>query len=235
MARFPPKGLLKIELFHFWLALGGLGLGKDKLMEHDANDPTSSTNVDLKFSKLQAAFRGSVSRKLHAKRVKDPTKMVCPFYASNDTVVSSIIQIGKIASDDIVYDLGCGNGNVLIKMATSIKCQCIGFEIDILLCQTARRLAKQSNVDHLVDIVVEDICNVRLNFASVICLFLVPSCLAILSPKLLVECQPQTRIVCYKFPLPVSDGWTPISISETDDVVNTKNPLSKSQVFLYEI
>jgi tRNA A58 N-methylase Trm61 len=146
-----------------------------------------------------------------------------------------MISAGNINQYDIVYDLGCGDGGILISVACHTKAKCFGYEIDGVLCSIGRRKAKENNVDHLVTITEADILDVNYSDASVICLFLTPSCLQFLSDRLKNNCKSGTRIICYKFPLPEADGWIPTNQRETDDVINTMNHNSKSYIYTYSI
>ncbi len=185
------------------------------------------------ISRIQAIFRGGRSRNLHIKRARAGCKIICPFYACSVSVVKSMLDLCHITSSDLVFDLGSGNGNILLNIASSTHAKCIGFDIDSSLCETATRRARESGVAHLVDFVVEDIYFVDLASASVICMFLVPSCLKVLSPRLWERFQRGVRIVCYKFPLPVDDGWLPSAVVETEDVINTIDSTSRSNVYFY--
>ena len=185
------------------------------------------------LAKLQAIFRGSKSRSTHIARAKSGCKIICPYYASSDSVVDVMIRLGNISALDIVFDLGSGNGNILINIAMKTNANCIGVDIDSLLCATARRRSKEFKVDHMTDFVINDIASVDFAMATVICMFLVPSCLKELSSKLRIEYERGARIVCYKFGLPESEGWVPNSYESTEDVVNVNDPNARSTVYYY--
>jgi SAM-dependent methyltransferase len=207
---------------------------------------------------MQAMFRGAQSRRTHVARARAGHKLICPFYASSHEVTRVMIDVAHISKDDVVFDLGSGDGSILIDIAKHTGAHCIGVDIDPLLCATARRRSKEAHVDHLTDFVCADISDISL-FApcsttvvpTVICMFLVPSCLEELSCKLheafthshradtasrtsAVEAQSASlRIVCYKYPLPATKGWVPTALIETVDVVNVNDPTSRSNVYFY--
>ena len=64
-------------------------------------------------------------------------------------------------------------------------------------------------------------------------MFLVPSCLKVLSPKLQTAMSAGSRIVTYHYPLPADDGWIPVATRETEDVVNVRNRDSRKFVHFY--
>ncbi len=191
--------------------------------------------ADNGLTKLQAAIRGRRSREIHASRAKDAHPIVCPFYACSQRIVEAIIALGNIVESDCVYDLGCGDGSILIPIAEIVKSKCVGFEIDSVLCATARRKAKDLGLDHRIDIHTRDILEVDLSPADILTVFLTPSCLEFLSPRFKQQCKPGSKIICYKFPLPESDGWKPAATTITEDVINTKNEASRSHLYLYQL
>jgi predicted RNA methylase len=183
----------------------------------------------LALSKLQAKFRGERSRELHGKRAKDG-KMVCPFLASTPRIITDIQTMIKVSPSDIVYDLGSGDGVILIGIAKQTGARCIGVEIDDVLCATAVRRAFEEGVSDLVSIQQGDVAESSFRDATVIFTFLVPSCQDIVSGMLREQCARGTRIIAYKFPLPKSDGWIPEQTLRTDDVVKMG---TETNLYLY--
>lgn len=131
------------------------------------------------------------------RRAKRKENLVCPFYSSSPKVVNAMIGLSQISTNDHVFDLGSGDGSILIEVAKNTGAKyCCGVEIDAVLCVSARRKSIENGVAHLIDFVVDDILHIDLSFASVIMFFLTPSCCGILSSKLRNECRPGTKIVC---------------------------------------
>ena len=109
---------------------------------------------------------------------------VCPFVAASARVVDSLIELAQISNNDVVLDIGSGDGAILVHIAARLQVPCIGIEIDEILCRTALRRAREASLSTFVDIVAADALYVDPSLASVITIFLVPSCLEVLSPKL---------------------------------------------------
>ncbi|CAM9269464.1 unnamed protein product, partial [Ectocarpus fasciculatus] len=130
-----------------------------------------------------------------------------PFVSSSSAVTNDLIRLVNVKSFDVVIDVGCGDASVLIDLAKTSGARCIGYEIDSVLCATARRKIAESGLTSVV-IVEGDIMSADFSVATVIYIFLVPSCLQALSPLLLKKALPGTRIVSYHFPFPEEDGWT---------------------------
>ena len=194
------------------------------------------------MEKLQAKFRGDRARNLHVKRALRQELIVCPFLSSTPQVVQDIINLIEnneiyITNDDIILDLGCGDGSVLIGLLKQkqIYCKCIGVEIDNILCKTAIRKISDENLNGYINIIEGDIINTELynlNKGTIIFTFLVPSCQEIVSKLLKKQCKKGVYIIAYKFELPKIDGWIPLSISETNDVVKEN---TKTKLYLYMI
>lgn len=198
------------------------------------NNNDTTINIDH-LSKIQALFRGKRSRDVHVARAKSGCSIICPFVSSSIKVINSFLSISNITSTDLLLDLGSGDGAILVEVAKKTGAKCIGYEIDNVLCEIAKRRVRDENITSLVDIIQEDILNVDYTKATIIFIFLVPSCLKVLSPILKAQCTKGTRIICYNFPLPSNEGWDYIVKMETEDVVKTKDPKSNSSLWLYNI
>ena len=186
------------------------------------------------LSKLQAVFRGRRSREIHGKRAKNGAAIVCPFVSANVLVVDKLLQLVGIDKHDTVLDIGSGDGTILIEIAFKFGVQCLGVEIDEVLCRTARRRIEERKLSSCIDIIIGDALYVQplLKFPSVVTIFLVPSCLKILSPIILASCKSGTKIVNIKFPMPEEDGWIALNTIECEDVVK---PGSLTKIYLYVI
>lgn len=184
------------------------------------------------ISKFQAIFRGHRSRDTHVKRAKEGSPIVCPYAQSSNDVVKKMLLLAKCTKDDIVVDLGSGDGSILLAVALQHGCQCYGYDIDNVLNATARKKSIDLGVNHLINIIELDILCIDLSKYDVIFMFLVPSCLEYLSLNNLRNCKKGSRIICYKYPLP--ERWSTClqETLETEDVINPNNT---SYVYLYVI
>jgi SAM-dependent methyltransferase len=215
--------------------------GKTCVIGHKASAQGSDSPELNVISKLQAMFRGAKSRRIHVSRAKAGHKLICPFISSSNKVINKLIDIAHITQEDVVLDLGSGDGRLLIDIALAVRTQhCVGVEIDPTLCATARRLARQANVGHVIDFVAADIATIDLMSTvqpTVIYMFLVPSCLEELSDslkQLFNQGSTDLRIISYKFPLPADKGWAPTAVIETEDVVNFHDVNATSCIYYYE-
>ncbi len=189
------------------------------------------------ISKLQALFRGKVTREGEYKRAKAGADILCPFLASPPSVVAAIVQLsnGQLDKDSLFYDLGCGDGQILTGVAAATGARCIGVDISDLLCSTAHRKALEAKVEALVQVRHGDLSSFSFDYAgdgipAAVFAFLVPSCLQVLSQGLFKTLPKGVLLLLYKFPLPVEDGWIPITEVIVDDAVKVG---SLARVFCY--
>jgi endoglucanase len=131
-------------------------------------------------------------------------------------VVDKMLELAKVTKDDLLYDLGCGKGAIVIEAAKKIGCRCVGFEIDPDRVAAARANVEANNVGHLVRIEQRDIFTLDLSPASVVTLYLLPSLNVKLIPQL-EKLKPGSRIVSHDFDM---QGVTPdqkVTVETKDD------------------
>lgn len=129
-----------------------------------------------------------------------------PFVATPEPVVEEMLEIAKVNAQDIVYDLGSGDGRIVIAAARLFGARGVGIEIDPDLVREATMYAEQAGGANLVRFVEGDLFAADLHEATVVTLFLLPEANRQLLPKLLAELRPGTRILSYKYSL---GDWAP--------------------------
>jgi len=125
-----------------------------------------------------------------------------------------IMQLARIQEDDLVYDIGCGDGRVLAAMANNSPAQFVGYEVSLLLYLLARLKVIFLGLSKRVEIRYADFLRRDLGQASVIFCFLTPMAMKKLSPKFKNELPKGARIISYSFSLP---DWQPREVSRPDD------------------
>ena len=113
-------------------------------------------------------------------------------------LVSAILKFADAAPSDVIYDLGCGDGRVLIEAANRYKCHAVGFEQDKYLCERAESLAAQSGVADRVRIHHADAMIAPIEKADIVFLFQPPSTVAKILPALLQRLPPGGRVVAHE-------------------------------------
>jgi predicted RNA methylase len=112
-------------------------------------------------------------------------------------VVRAMLTLAEVGPSDVVYDLGSGDGRMVITAAKEFGARGAGVEIDPALIARARENARAASVDHLVEFIQGNMHAADISAATVVTLFLHPEPNLKLRPKLLKELRPGSRIVSY--------------------------------------
>ena len=120
------------------------------------------------------------------------------FVPTPQDVVDKMLELVKIQKDDLVYDLGCGDGRIVVTAAKRYGCRAVGYDIDPERVKESLENVEKNNVGHLVRIEQKDIFTLDLSDANVITLYLLPSLNVKLIPQL-EKLKPGSRIVSHDF------------------------------------
>lgn len=129
-----------------------------------------------------------------------------PYLATPQRVVERMLQMAEVSENDIVYDLGSGDGRFVITAAQQFDARAIGIEIDPRLLEQARAQARFAGVMNDVEFRQESFFESDLSNATVVTLYLDPELNLRLRPKLFDELDPGDRVVSHDFDM---GGWTP--------------------------
>jgi len=129
-----------------------------------------------------------------------------PFVATPPDVVDRMLALAQVSATDVVYDLGCGDGRIVIAAARTYGARGVGVDIDPARIEEARANARRAGVEHLVTFRVEDARTTEISEATVVTLYLVAALNAQLRPRLASQLRPGTRIVSHNFPI---GDWIP--------------------------
>jgi cyclopropane fatty-acyl-phospholipid synthase-like methyltransferase len=122
------------------------------------------------------------------------------------TVVQGMLKLANITKNDVVYDLGCGDGRIVIEAARRYGVRAVGIDIDPKRIAEARANAKAAGVENRVEFRVGDLFEADLRGATVVTLYLLPRLNMKLMPKLQRELSKGARIVSHAFDM---DEWKP--------------------------
>lgn len=128
------------------------------------------------------------------------------FAATPQRVVTAMLQLARVTADDTVYDLGSGDGRIVILAAQRFGARGVGIEIDARLVALSRQLAHDAGVEDKVTFVEGDLYKADLSKATVVTMWLSPTINAELAPKLRRELRPGARIVSHQFDM---GAWMP--------------------------
>lgn len=113
-------------------------------------------------------------------------------------VVDKMLELAEVKKGDVVYDLGCGDGRIVVTAAKKYGVKAVGFDIDPQRVREALENVRSNKVEHLVTIKQEDIFKLDLREASVVTLYLLPDLNVRLMPQL-AKLKPGSRIVSHDF------------------------------------
>jgi predicted RNA methylase len=113
-------------------------------------------------------------------------------------VVEKMLEMAEVKKGDVVYDLGCGDGRIVVTAAKKYGVKAVGFDIDPQRVKEAKENVRTNKVEHLVTIKQEDIFTLDLQEASVVTLYLLPDLNVRLMPQL-AKLKPGSRIVSHDF------------------------------------
>lgn len=122
-----------------------------------------------------------------------------------------MLRLAQVTNVDMVYDLGCGDGRIVIAAAKQFGARGVGLDIEPHWIEESKRGAKTAGVSHLTTFRVEDAMSVDLSPANVVMLYLVEWSVAKLRPIIESTTKPGTRIVSHSFAI---DNWTPAKVEK---------------------
>ena len=136
---------------------------------------------------------------------------LAPNVRSPQRAVDRMLEIAKLKPGETLYDLGCGEGQILITAAERYNVKGVGVEISRQLAQTAAEKVRKAKLQDQITIVHGDFMKTDLSKANVVSLYLAPLANESLRPKLERYLRPHTRVVSYDYPIA---EWKPIDTSE---------------------
>lgn len=120
------------------------------------------------------------------------------FVPTPQDVVDKMLELAQVKKDDLLYDLGCGDGRIVVSAAKRYGCKAVGYDIDPERIKESLENVQKNNVGHLASIEQKDIFTLDLSKANVITLYLLPSLNVKLIPQL-EKLEPGSRIVSHDF------------------------------------
>ncbi len=122
-----------------------------------------------------------------------------PWVPSPDEVIETMLRLAKVNSRDVVYDLGCGDGRIVIAAAQHFGARAVGIDIEPVRIAEATAAAKSADVSERVRFVEQDFHQTDLTPATVIALYLYTREMTKLKPRILAQLKPGSRVVAYQF------------------------------------
>jgi ribosomal protein L11 methylase PrmA len=146
-----------------------------------------------------------------------------PYVPTTEQAVEAMLKLAGVKKTDVVYDLGCGDGRIVIAAAKTFGARGVGIDINPVRIGEAKENAKKAGVESLVRFEENDLFLADFHEASVVTLFLLPQINLKLRPKLLKELKPGTRVVSNTFDM---GDWKPDKEVDVDDNGDDESGLS---------
>ncbi len=138
-----------------------------------------------------------------------PQESLAPFVPTPQDVVDRMLALAEITPQDTVYDLGCGDGRIVITAAKKYGAHGVGFDIDPQRIKESTENAHTAGVDNLVSFKQQDVMTVDVSPATVVTLYLLTASNLKLRPLLTKELKPGARIVSHMFSM---GDWEPTKV-----------------------
>ena len=139
---------------------------------------------------------------------------LAPYVPTPQDVVDRMLALAEVTAKDIVYDLGCGDGRIVVTAAKKYGAHGVGVDIDPQRIAESRANAKKEGVENLVEFLQQDALTVNVSRATVVTLYLLPDSNMKLRPILTRELKPGSRIVSHAFDM---DDWEPLKVDSFKD------------------
>jgi cyclopropane fatty-acyl-phospholipid synthase-like methyltransferase len=147
-----------------------------------------------------------------------------PFVPTPVEVIDKMLEMAKVRRNDVVYDLGSGDGRVVIRAAKKYGARGVGIEMDQTLLDKARKSAEAQGVSHLVEFRAEDALKTDLSPATIVTLYMLPWFNEAMKPNFRKYLKPGSRIVAHDFGI---EGWKP------DKTENLPEPEKKAGGYVH--
>lgn len=142
-----------------------------------------------------------------AQTTQTAPKLDVPYVPTPQAVVDKMLDMAKVRRGDVLYDLGCGDGRIVVTAARNHGARGVGIDIDPRRIEEAKQNAEQAGVADRVEFRVENLFDADFSRASVVTLYLLPDINRKLRPQLWRQLKPGTRVVSHAFDM--GDEWPP--------------------------
>jgi hypothetical protein len=136
-----------------------------------------------------------------------------PYVPTPDAVVARMLEVAKVGPDDLLYDLGSGDGRIVVTAAKKYGARGVGYDLNPKRIEESNENARRAAVTDRVRFVKQDLFEADLSGATVVTLYLLPDVNLKLRPKLLKDLAPGTRVVSHNYGM---GDWDPVSVDEID-------------------
>ena len=152
---------------------------------------------------------------------------LAPYVVTPEYAVDRMLSMAHLKPGETLYDLGCGNGRILLAAARQYNVKAVGIEISEKLARATAETVRKQGLQDRIKVVHGDFMRQDLSGANVVTLYLATTANDTLRPNLEHYLRPNTRVVSYDYPIP---GWKPIETSDATGTMGTSHT-----IYLYQL
>ena len=175
-----------------------------------------------RFVMLTLALAVSLSVVQRANLLHAQEGKIVPYVPTPQEVVDRMLELAEVKKGDVVYDLGSGDGRIVVTAAKKYGVKAIGFEIDPQRIKESHENIKKAGVENLVEIRQQDIRTVDLSGASVLTMYLLPEVNLMVRPNIWKQMKPGSRVVSHDFDM---GDWKPLKTESIKDGTSWEHTL----------
>jgi tRNA G37 N-methylase Trm5 len=142
-----------------------------------------------------------------AQDAPDTPRLDVPYVPTPPEIVERMLNLGKVGKDDLLYDLGCGDGRIVVTAAKERGARGVGIDLNPVRIAEANENARKAGVEKLVTFKVGNLFETDVSPATVVTLYLLPSVNRQLRPQLWKQLKVGTRVVSHDFDM--GSDWPP--------------------------
>jgi len=150
-----------------------------------------------------------------------------PYVPTPEKVITEMLRMAEVGKDDVIYDLGCGDGRIVIQAAKELGCRGVGVDINPQRIKESRENAVKAGVEKRVEFILMDLFEADISQSTVVTLYLLSSVNLRLRPKLLRELKSGTRVVSHDFGMA---EWKPDESTIIEEKFDNYIPFDNSRL-----
>jgi precorrin-6B methylase 2 len=166
----------------------------------------SRAGCGWRFALLALVLAGASACAVVGSRESSEGPLLAPYVVTSREIVDEMLRLAEVGTGDVLYDLGSGDGRIVITAARVYGARGIGFELDPELVRRSTENARLAGVSHLVEFRQQDVMTANFSAASVVTIYLSREANLGLRPLLRAQLRPGSRIVSHEFDM---GDWQP--------------------------
>lgn len=158
--------------------------------------------------------QGAFAQNIFLAQNKVFSNKLAPYVASPQRVIDRMLELAAPKPSDVLFDLGCGDGRILIAAVQKFRVKAVGVEISEKLASTATENIHRAGLDEQAKVIQGDLLDVDLSKADVVTIYLMTQANEKLRPRLEKQLKPGARVVSIDYAVP---GWKPSKIDKSEE------------------